>query len=187
MYIRYLWRTLSKQKMSNFHFDLSLKLSQGKVHHFSGEAQKFSGEVQNDLRGGVHLPSKSSHGRNYKFNQECSYCQYNLFNNCAVGTVSWNEGVHSLLYLEGFVDGIIEWKFYINLLDLTRNSCDKCNFRFRPGIEHAALRFQCSALTNWATEVSCQSLTASSWKSTRVLPCMFRLWVNIKIFQAFHS
>jgi hypothetical protein len=31
------------QKMSNFHFDLSL--------------QKFSGEVQNDLRGGAHLPT----------------------------------------------------------------------------------------------------------------------------------
>jgi acyl-CoA synthetase (NDP forming) len=37
--------------MSNFHFDLSLKLSQEEVHDFSGEAQKFSGEVQNDLRG----------------------------------------------------------------------------------------------------------------------------------------
>ena len=51
-------------KMLNFHFDLSLKLSQGKVHDFSGEvqkfsgeAQKFSGEVQNDLRGGAHLPA----------------------------------------------------------------------------------------------------------------------------------
>jgi hypothetical protein len=41
--------------MSNFHFDLSLKLSQGEVHDFSGEVQKFSGEVQNDLRGGAHL------------------------------------------------------------------------------------------------------------------------------------
>ena len=47
--------------MSNFHFDLSLKLSQGEVQTFSGEAQKFSGEVQNDLRGGAHLPSKSGH------------------------------------------------------------------------------------------------------------------------------
>jgi hypothetical protein len=52
--------------MSNFHFDLSLKLSQGKVHDFSGEVQKFSGEVKNDLIGEVrtspHLPSKSGHG-----------------------------------------------------------------------------------------------------------------------------
>jgi hypothetical protein len=32
--------------MSNFHFDLSLKLSQGVVHDFSGEVQKFSGVVQ---------------------------------------------------------------------------------------------------------------------------------------------
>jgi hypothetical protein len=48
--------------MSNFHFDLSLKLPQGEVHEFSGEVQKFSGEVQNDLRGGAHLPSKSGHG-----------------------------------------------------------------------------------------------------------------------------
>jgi hypothetical protein len=37
-------------KMSNFHFDLSLKLSQGEEHHFSGE-------VQNDLRGVAHLPT----------------------------------------------------------------------------------------------------------------------------------
>jgi hypothetical protein len=37
----------SKQpKMSNFHFDLSLKLP-----HW-GEVQDFSGEVQNNLRGG---------------------------------------------------------------------------------------------------------------------------------------
>jgi hypothetical protein len=46
--------------MSNFHFDLSLKLSQGEVHDFSGE-------VQNDLRGGAHLPSKSGHGHNRHF------------------------------------------------------------------------------------------------------------------------
>jgi hypothetical protein len=31
------------------------------VHDLSGEVKKFSGEVQNDLRGGVHLPSKSGH------------------------------------------------------------------------------------------------------------------------------
>jgi hypothetical protein len=30
---------ISKQKMSNFHFHLSLKLPQGKVHDFSGEVQ----------------------------------------------------------------------------------------------------------------------------------------------------
>jgi hypothetical protein len=48
--------------MSNFHSDLSLKLSQGEVRDFSGEVQKLSGEVQNDLRGGAHLPSKSGHG-----------------------------------------------------------------------------------------------------------------------------
>jgi hypothetical protein len=50
-------RVLSNQKVSDFHFDLSLKLSQGEVHDFSGEVQKFSGEVQNDLRGGAHLPT----------------------------------------------------------------------------------------------------------------------------------
>ena len=48
--------------MSNFYFDLSLKLSQGEAHDFSGKLQKFSEEVQNDLRGGTHLPSKSGHG-----------------------------------------------------------------------------------------------------------------------------
>jgi hypothetical protein len=47
---------LSNQKMSNFHFDLLLKLPQGEVHDFSGEVQKFSGiEVQDDLRRGAHL------------------------------------------------------------------------------------------------------------------------------------
>jgi hypothetical protein len=45
-------------KISNFHFDLSLKLSQGEVHDISGEVQKFSGEVQNDLRVGAHAPLK---------------------------------------------------------------------------------------------------------------------------------
>jgi hypothetical protein len=45
--------------MSNFHFDLSLKLSQGEVHDFSGEVQKFSGEVQNDLRGRPTPPHTS--------------------------------------------------------------------------------------------------------------------------------
>jgi hypothetical protein len=37
--------------------------SQGEVHDLSAEVQIFSGEVQNDLRGGAHpphLPSKSS-------------------------------------------------------------------------------------------------------------------------------
>jgi hypothetical protein len=34
-----------------------LKISQGKVHDFSREVQKLSGEVQNDLRGGAHLPT----------------------------------------------------------------------------------------------------------------------------------
>jgi hypothetical protein len=40
--------------------DLSLKLSQGEVHDFSGELQKLSGKVQNDLRGGVHLTTHQS-------------------------------------------------------------------------------------------------------------------------------
>jgi hypothetical protein len=31
------------------------------VHDVSGEVQKFSGEVQSDLRGGAPLPSKSGH------------------------------------------------------------------------------------------------------------------------------
>jgi hypothetical protein len=44
--LSYKVQTQSNQKMSNFHFDLSLKLSQGEVHDFSGE-------VLNDLRGGA--------------------------------------------------------------------------------------------------------------------------------------
>ena len=52
-------KTLSNQKISNFHFDLSLKLSQGEVHDFPGEVQKLSWEVQSDLRGGAHPPHTS--------------------------------------------------------------------------------------------------------------------------------
>ena len=33
---------------------------------------------------------------------------------------------------------IIEWKFIYILLDLTRNSCEKCNFRSLAGIEPVA-------------------------------------------------
>jgi hypothetical protein len=43
--------------MSNFDFDLSLKLFQREVHDFSGEVQTFSREVENDLRGDAHLPT----------------------------------------------------------------------------------------------------------------------------------
>jgi hypothetical protein len=45
---------------SHFHFVPSLKLSQGEVHDLSEEAQKFSGEVQNDLRGGECAPLHTS-------------------------------------------------------------------------------------------------------------------------------
>jgi hypothetical protein len=62
--------------MSNFHFDLSLKISQGEeVHDFSGEVQKFSGEVQNDLRGGAHLPSKSGLGLKVMHTNELVYLE----------------------------------------------------------------------------------------------------------------
>jgi hypothetical protein len=37
--------------LSKCHFDLLFNLSKGKVHDFSGEVQKISGEVQNDLWG----------------------------------------------------------------------------------------------------------------------------------------
>jgi hypothetical protein len=50
-------RSVDPKQPSNFHFDPSMKLSQGEVHDFSGEVQKFSREVQNDLRGGAHLPT----------------------------------------------------------------------------------------------------------------------------------
>ena len=51
--------TLSNQKMSKFHFDLSLKISQGEVHDYSGDVQKLSGEVP-------HLPSKSGHEQGWR-------------------------------------------------------------------------------------------------------------------------
>ena len=64
---------ISNQNMSNFHFDLSLKLSQGEVHDFSGKVQKFSGEVRNDLGGGAHLstpPLKIRPWFNHHFNMQ---------------------------------------------------------------------------------------------------------------------
>ena len=57
----------------------------------------------------------------------------------------------------GIVDGNCRVEIYIHWLDLTGYSCKKCNFRSLARIEPAALRFRCSALTNWATEVSCMS------------------------------
>ena len=48
-------RSVDPKQPSHFHFVPSLKLSQGEVHDLSGEVEKFSGEVQNDLRGGAHL------------------------------------------------------------------------------------------------------------------------------------
>jgi hypothetical protein len=44
--------------LSNFNFH-----SQEEVHEFTGEVQKISGEVHNDLGGGAHTPLKSGHGR----------------------------------------------------------------------------------------------------------------------------
>ena len=45
------------------------------------------------------------------------------------------------------MDGDYPVEIYIHLLDLIRNSCEKCNNRSLAGIEPAALRFRCSALT----------------------------------------
>ena len=39
-------RSVDAEQPSNFHFDISLKLSQGEVHDFSGEVQKFSGRFR---------------------------------------------------------------------------------------------------------------------------------------------
>ena len=66
--------------MSNFHCDLSLKLSQGEVRDFSGKVQKFSGEVQNDLREDAHLPQNPA-----------------MFSACPVWTHS--EQHHKQIYL----------------------------------------------------------------------------------------
>ena len=38
-------RSVDAEQPSNFHFNISLELSQGEVHDFSGEVQKLSGEV----------------------------------------------------------------------------------------------------------------------------------------------
>jgi hypothetical protein len=60
--------------MSNFHFDLSLKLSQDEVHDFSGEVQKFSGEVQNDLRG--RYPPSHTSTQNLVMNEILLFLQH---------------------------------------------------------------------------------------------------------------
>jgi hypothetical protein len=39
--------------------------------------------------------------------------------------------------LEDLVDGNNQMEMYLHLLDLTRNSCEKCNFRSLAGIEPA--------------------------------------------------
>jgi hypothetical protein len=70
--------------MSNFYFDLSLKLSQGEVHDFSGQVQKFSGEVQNYLRGGAHLLSKSG-------------LEYNCCSITVINLNAWLHLFHSML------------------------------------------------------------------------------------------
>jgi hypothetical protein len=49
-----------------------LKLSQGEVHDFSEEVQKFSGMCKT---GGAHLPtSKSGHGNYIKLKYSLSFC-----------------------------------------------------------------------------------------------------------------
>jgi hypothetical protein len=42
-------------KITNFHFDLSIDLSQGEVHDFLGEVERII--VRNLLRGGAHFPT----------------------------------------------------------------------------------------------------------------------------------
>ena len=77
--------------------------------------------------------------------------------------------VSSTHQLKGLADGNYWVEIYIHVLDLTRNSLEKCNYRSITGIEPAIPR--CSALTNWATDGSCWALTTSSWKYG-VLPCL---------------
>jgi hypothetical protein len=50
-------QSVDPKQPSHFHFVPSLKLSQGEVHDLSGEVEKFSVEVQNDLRGGATSPN----------------------------------------------------------------------------------------------------------------------------------
>jgi hypothetical protein len=86
--------------MSNFHLDLSLKLSQGEVQDFLEEVQKLSGEVQNDLRGGAHLPTPPLKIRPWYI-------------------------VHGSRV---FVDGNVEWKIIYTILDRTIGAAaKKCN------------------------------------------------------------
>jgi hypothetical protein len=52
-------RSVDPKQPKNVKFSLDL------IYDFSGAMQKFSGEVQNNLSGGAHLPSKSGHDPNH--------------------------------------------------------------------------------------------------------------------------
>jgi hypothetical protein len=67
---------------------------------------------------------------------------------------------------------------FIHLLDLTRSSFEICNYRPSAEIEHVTLRFRCSVLTNWATEISYRTLTASS--------CIYGIW-KVKCMSKYHD
>jgi hypothetical protein len=65
--------------MSNFHFDLSLKLSQGEMHDFLSEVQKFSGEVQNDSGEVRTSPQSPAMRYRTKLHAQYSFIQAHLF------------------------------------------------------------------------------------------------------------
>ena len=89
---------------------------------------------------------------------------------------SWKSPFISIIYSSWrvlIVNGNYRVEIYIYLLDLTRNSCEKFIYRSLAGIELAALWFWYwwySALTNWATDTSCQALTTSS--------CIYCIYMN---------
>ena len=73
-------------------------------------------------------------------------------------------------------------EIYIHLLDLTTNRSEKCNLSSLAGIEPAALRFRCSALTNWATDYRGQLPSLNANHSELFL----LVYASLKIF-VFHQ
>jgi hypothetical protein len=82
------------------------------VHDFSGEVQKFSGEVQNDLRGGAHLPTPPLKIRpwTYTLAQTVRSC----FKLCMLLSNFLNEVRTSSTYIKVFVNKLF-WTFISTL------------------------------------------------------------------------
>ena len=139
-----------QSKMSNFHFDLSLKLSQGEVHDFSGE-------VENNLRGGAHLPTPP-----LKI-QPCLHIVVILFYFillCQLGSSHHNNMYMWALSLwdETNLEGNNFWLF---LLFSHEDWVQVALGKFSPRLEPAALEVKGRCANHFATEARKNNNNAS--------------------------